>query len=303
MKATPRTNATLAAIGSILLWCWSAVCFRKGAEAIGAMPYLALMTATGVTTVVVVQLCQRRALADLVRIPRRVMVAGFFGVAFYTVMLAEALAIAEESDVGQVALLNYMWPIWVVAIGAVLLDDKPRTVPLIVGLALGFGGVAVSRGMATFSRSPSDLTPHAMALAGGILWALYSVLLRRWRVPEEKGGTAFHFAVCSAMAASIAAVRGQWGQLEDMTPSAVGWVLFGGIGPVGLGYYMWEIGVKRGAVNLIATLAYFIPILSAILIGLFFREALSWWLLWGALMIVAGAWLVNGATRTSAMDQ
>ena len=78
---TPGSRATLAAVGSILLWCWSGVCFAVGSRIAGAMPYLALMTATGSLTVVALQAARRRPLLALVALPPRLAVAGFFGVA------------------------------------------------------------------------------------------------------------------------------------------------------------------------------------------------------------------------------
>ena len=302
-RQTPSTRATVAAIGSILLWCWSGVCFRKGAEAIGAMPYLAFMTGGGSLTVIALQLLQRRPLSDLYRLPVRVIVAGFFGVAFYTVILSAAIGMAAERDVGQVSLINYLWPMWIVLLGMFFLGERPAPMLTLAGALLGFAGVAISRGMETFTRSPSSLLPHALALVGGFSWAVYSVLLRRWRIPEEKGGTAFHFAVCAIMAAVIAAAKGQWRAMPAWTPSTVFWILFGAIGPVGLGYHWWEIGVKRGAVQLLAALSYFIPIGAALLIGFFFREAMSLGLVPGAAMIAAGAWLVRRATRQAEKNE
>ena len=84
-----------------------------------------------------------------------------------------------------------------------------------------------------------------------------------------------------------------------MGPEAGFWILFGGIGPVGLAYHWWEIGVKRGNVHLLSLLAYFIPVGSSILIGLFFRESLGRGLLPGALLITAGAWLAGRSGGSS----
>jgi len=69
------------------------------------------------------------------------------------------------------------------------------------------------------------------------------------------------------------------------------------MGPVGLGYYWWEIGMKRGSVNLIAALAYFIPIGSSLLIGVIFKEAMSAGLIPGAVLIAMGAWLVRHGAK------
>jgi drug/metabolite transporter (DMT)-like permease len=299
MPAPPERNekkrATLAAIGSILLWCASGVCFARGARLLGPMAYLTLMTATGVITVVLLQRFRGEPFAALVRLPLRVMVAGFWGVAFYTVILALAFGIAPERAIGQVNLLNYLWPVWIVLLSAVLIREKTRLLPAAAGVLLGFAGIVAARGPEELLRAPENPLPLFLALLGGFLWAIYSVLLRRWRIPAEQGGPAFHFTLCALMAAAIASLRGDWQHLPPIGAESLFWILFGGIGPVGLAYHWWEIGVKRGHVPLLSTLAYFIPIGSTLLIGLLFREAMGPGLLFGAALIAAGAWLSGRA--------
>lgn len=293
-------RATWGAVGSVLLWCWSGVCFAQGARIGGSMVYLTLMTATGAGTVVVLQYCQGRPLGDLARIQPRVAVAGFWGVAFYTVILALAFGLAPDADIGQVNLLNYLWPVWIALLSILMLPDRPRVLPALAGALLGFAGVVVTRGLATFTRSPSGLLPHGLALLGGFLWAVYCVLLRRWKVPEEEGGTAVHFAVCSLLAGVVGLYRGEWRGALPFSPRLLFWVFFGGVGPVGLAYHWWEIGVKRGDLGLISLLAYFIPVGSSVLIGLFFRESMSRGLVPGAAMIALGAVIVgHSSTRTA----
>lgn len=290
-KRSERNRATLAACGSILLWCASGVCFASGARLLGPMAYLTLMTATGVATVVLLQRLRKRPVAALFRLPLKVRVAGFWGVAFYTVILALAFGIAPAQAIGQVNLLNYLWPVWIVLLSAWWLKERTRPLATAAGVLLGFAGIVVARGPAALLQAPEAPLPLFLALLGGFLWAVYCVLLRRWRIPAEQGGTAFHFTLCSLMAAVAAAGRGEWQALPPLTAEALFWVLFGGIGPVGLAYHWWEIGVKRGRVALISTLAYLIPIGSSLLIGLLFREAMGPGLLAGALLIAAGAWL------------
>ena len=295
---TSGSRATLAAVGSILLWCWSGVCFAVGSRIAGAMPYLSLMTATGSLTVVALQAARRRPLLALIALPPRLAVAGFFGVALYTVMFCQAMGMAAQTDLGQVNLLNYLWPVWMAILGLALLDEPRRPVPTLLGAAVGFAGVAVARGVDQLLVVPASVIPHALAAVGGLLWALYCVLLRRWRVPEEQGGTALHFAVCAALAAAVAGATGGWSAWPGWTPRLAFWVIFGGVGPVGLAYHFWEIGVKRGNIRLIVQLAYFIPVGSSVLISLFFHNSLSAGLWIGAALIAAGAWISRRAGST-----
>ena len=285
-----KASGTLAAIGAILLWCFSGVCYSVGARAIGAMPYLSLTCVVGVLTIVILRLARGKSAVDLLRVPGRVVVAGFFGVTIYSIMLVEALGRAEAADLGIVMLLNYLWPIWMVLLGMAMLNTHARPSMAILGAIIGFAGLVVARGGGLAHR-PASWLPHGLTLAGGFLWALYSVLLRRWQIPAERGGSTFLFLLCAVLAGSIAAMRGQGQSVASMDARAAMWVIFGGIGPVGLGYYWWEIGIKCGSMHLIALLAYFIPIGSAVLIGLFFKESMSPWLLAGAAMIALGAWV------------
>jgi len=266
----------------------------------GDMAYLTCMTGGGALTVLVIQMLRRLPLSDLYHIPLRVKLTGFFGVALYTVMLATAFGMAAPADLGQINLIHYLWPIWMVIFGIGLLKDKSQPVVTFLGVLSGFIGVAISRDLHNFLRPPGALIPYGLALTGGMVWAIYCICLRKWNIPEEKGGTAFHFAVCAVISAFIAGIKGQWSSLTEWNISTLFWVLFGAMGPVGLGYYWWEIGMKRGSVNLIAALAYFIPIGSSLLIGVIFKEAMSAGLIPGAVLIAMGAWLVRHGTKDPA---
>ncbi len=290
-----KKNGTAIAFISVLLWCFSGICFRKGALGLDVFVSLSLMTGAGFTTAMFVQVLRGESLRSPFRLPAKAMLAGFFGVTLYTLMLAYAFAIAPASDVGQVNLLNYLWPVWIVLFSIILLKHKPRLPFLLAGIALGLIGVLVSRGLGNITHVPVSFLPHLLAVLGGMLWALYSVLLKYWNIPEENGGTSFHFGLCAIISALLAVWMGRWSSLPSPNAETVFWILFGGIGPVGLAYYFWEIGVKKGNIRLIASLAYFIPIGSSALIGLVFREALNSGLFLGGFLIAAGAILVQRA--------
>ncbi len=96
----------------------------------GPMSYLTFMTGAGSLTVVVLHLWQRHPLVDLIRLPPKVIIAGFWGVAVYTIFLAMAFGTAAPGEIGQVNLLNYLWPIWIVLLSSVMLDENLRFPPV-----------------------------------------------------------------------------------------------------------------------------------------------------------------------------
>jgi drug/metabolite transporter (DMT)-like permease len=285
-------RATLLGVGSILFWCWSGACFARGGRIFGPGVYLTLMTATGAVTDAALHALRGRPMAALYRLPARFVAAGAVGVALYTVLLAMALFAAAPADLGQVNLLNYLWPIWIVVFSNLLLPERGGRAAL-AGALLGFAGVLAARGPAGLLRLPDRLLPHLLALAAGALFALYCVLIRRWRIPEEQEGTALNFGICAVMSAVLAAWRGEWSAPVALGPEGVFWVVFGGVGPVALGYHWWEAGMKLGNARLLGTLAYFIPVGSSAILGLLYRETLGPGLLAGAGLIALGAWAGN----------
>ncbi len=298
MVSHSNSRAIIFGIIAILLWCWSGVCFRKGSELMGSsMVYLTCMTGCGSLTAVVLQMLRGQPLSDMVRLPFKVMVAGFFGMTLYTIMLAKAFGMAAQADIGQINLLNYLWPVWMVVLGILLLGTRPNAPLAVSGILMGLFGVVISRGFDLFTHLPTTLVPHAFALSGGFLWALYVVLLRRWKIPEEKGGTAFHFAICTLMAGLLAAYSQAWQTMPPWSGAMLFWIVLGGVGPVGIAYSLYEISVKNGPVILIASLAYFIPIGSSLVIGLFFKETMNHGLILGAVFIAMGAWMVRRACK------
>jgi drug/metabolite transporter (DMT)-like permease len=80
---------------------------------------------------------------------------------------------------------------------------------------------------------------------------------------------------------------------------ALGWLsaIGLGLGPVGLAFYVWDIGVKQGDIQLLGTSSYAAPLLSTLILVLFGVSAPTWSLAIAALLITAGALL---AARSSA---
>lgn len=122
-----NNGAVLAAVCAVLLWSFSGVCFRKGSQLMGSMVYLTFMTAIGSFTAVLLHYFKGQPLSSLYRLPPRVCVSGIVGVAFYTVILSAAFGIAAESDLGQINLLNLMWPVWVVVLGFIFFAGQAKT--------------------------------------------------------------------------------------------------------------------------------------------------------------------------------
>ena len=61
-----------------------------------------------------------------------------------------------------------------------------------------------------------------------------------------------------------------------------------GIGPVGIAFYAWDIGMKQGDIRLLGVASYAAPVLSTLFLVLAGYAPASWTLLAAALLIAGG---------------
>jgi drug/metabolite transporter (DMT)-like permease len=67
------------------------------------------------------------------------------------------------------------------------------------------------------------------------------------------------------------------------------WSVGLGLGPVGLAFYTWDFGVKRGDVRALGAFSYAAPLLSTLLLIAFGRVPGSWYAILACVLIVGGA--------------
>jgi drug/metabolite transporter (DMT)-like permease len=79
---------------------------------------------------------------------------------------------------------------------------------------------------------------------------------------------------------------------------AAGWLAVAllGLGPVGLAFFTWDMGMKRGDIQILGVASYAAPLLSTLVLILSGRAQASPVLLVSALMITGGAALAARAS-------
>ncbi|MFN3642604.1 MAG: DMT family transporter [Gemmobacter sp.] len=211
--------------------------------------------------------------------------AGLFG---YHALYFSALRLAPPAEAGLIA---YLWPLLIVLLSGLLPGERLRA-GHVLGALVAFGGAAlvVLRGGAAFA--PDALPGLALALLCALTWAGYSVLSRRMSAAP----TATVAIACLATAAlslplHLAFEETRW------PLDASGWLAVAGlgIGPVGIAFYAWDIGVKRGDIQLLGVASYAAPLLSTLALILAGLADASAALILAALMIAAGAALAARA--------
>ena len=149
-------------------------------------------------------------------------------------------------------------------IGAVLIITKGFTVGFASGLKLG----------------------HFLALACAFIWSAYSVASRRMgHVPTDVvAGFCF---ITSAVTTVLHFVL----EPTILPQDARQWIAIVALGifPLGLGFYAWDFGMKRGDIMVLGVLSYAAPLLSTLIMLASGYAAWHWSIAAACLLITIGA--------------
>jgi len=180
-------------------------------------------------------------------------VGGLFG---YHALYFVALRLAPPAEAG---LLNYLWPLLIVLFSS-LLPGERLAMHHIVGACLGLiGTVVLFAGSSSLGYQPGQLPGLLAAFIAAFVWAGYSVLSRRMAsVPTDAvAGFCLATAILSAII-HVAIEVTVWpeGLTQWLAIAALG------IGPVGIAFFVWDIGMKRGDIRVLGAASYATPLLS-----------------------------------------
>lgn len=249
----------------------NALCFS-----IGGGTALAWLVATG-------------GLSVLRLVPLSVFAFGTAGLFGYHFLYFSALRLAPPAEAGLIA---YLWPLLIV-LGSGLMPGERLRAGHVLGALCGFAGATllIAGGIGQVEGAGAG---YALAFLAALFWSSYSLISRRLgHVP-----TAAVAVFCLASAA-LAGLAHLWLEEPAWPIGAAGWgaVLLLGLGPVGLSFFAWDIGVKRGDIQLLGTASYAAPLLSTLILVAAAMAPLTWSLVLAAALITGGAVLAARAGR------
>jgi len=278
------SRATWLGTGAIGLWALLALLSRAAAS---LPPFqLTAMSFAVSASLGLLWLAWRGDLATL-RQPPLVWLHGVGGLFGYHALFFAALAHAPAAEAN---LLNYIWPLLIVLLSAPLLGLHLSARHLL-GVAAGLCGCLLLLAHGT-AFSAEALFGYAYAGGAALTWALYSVLARRLHaVPTQ---AVIGFCAGSAVLATLAHLAFEPTVIP--TPAVLASVLALGLGPVGIAFALWDIGMKRGDPRLLGTLAYATPVASTLILGLAGYASLSLTTLAAAILVAAGGLIAARAS-------
>lgn len=303
----PSSKATLYGLIAIVLWSTVVGMIRSVSEAFGPLGGAALIYTVGT-------LCLLLTLGTpkIKRFPKAYLLIGGLLFIAYELCLSLSLGFAHSRmQAIEVSMINYLWPCLTLLLALCLSGQKSRWW-LYPGLALSLlgivwilnkeGGWSAQQMAANIVSNPLS---YGLAFSGAIIWAVYCNLTQR--LANGHNGVTLFFGLTAL------ALWAQYGLSNEPSfnfnvSNSIA-VLFAGIA-MGSAYGLWNIGILRGNMTLLATASYFTPVLSTFFAATWLNQALSWSFWQGVLMVTVGSilcWLAtrqpNGASKNTPPNQ
>lgn len=234
-------------------------------------------------------IAKTKSWADLKDVPISVYGFGTLGLFGYHFLYFSALRAAPPAEAGLIA---YLWPLLIVLFSGLLPGERLRGLHILGAVTSFFGASLIVAAGAQFEVG--NLFGYGLALACAFTWSGYSVLSRRLGNIPTASVTVFCLAT-----ALLSAIAHMFLETTAWPTQPLGWisVLALGLGPVGAAFYVWDIGVKRGNIQLLGTASYAAPLLSTLILVAFGVTEPRVSLIASAVLITLGAGLAAYASR------
>jgi drug/metabolite transporter (DMT)-like permease len=194
------------------------------------------------------------------KVPSQVWVIGIAGLFGYHFFYFTAL---RNAPAVEASLIAYLWPLLIV-LGSALMPGERLAWNHVVGALLGLAGtfLIVTKGGA-LAFDARYAFGYAMAAVCALLWSAYSLLSRRF--PSVPTSIVTWFCAATSALSLICHLLLE----KTVLPDGLGqWLAVIGLGlmPVGAAFYAWDIGVKRGNIQVLGAASYAAPLLSTLVL-------------------------------------
>lgn len=199
---------------------------------------------------------------------------------FYAALLLLFVLATKATTAANAIFLQYTAPVYVLILEPLLYKEKFRQRDLVVvifcvaGMSLFFIG----------KLRPQDVAGNLMALASGLCFAFYFLLLRH--SSSRKVNRASSVIYGNLLVVLLCAPAGL-GALPNLGPFDALAVLYLGVVQIGVAYTLFTLGMARGIRSIDAGIAGYIePVLNPVWVFLVLGERPSQWALVGGAIII-----------------
>ncbi len=200
----------------------------------------------------------------------------------YAALLILFVLATKLTTAANAIFLQYTAPVYVLILEPIFYKEKFRRRDLVTvavcvaGMSLFFVG----------KLRPQDLEGNLVALASGVCFALYFLLLRHAKAREVNRASS---AIYGNLIAVVICAPAFWGAMKrGIRPTDLACIAYLGIIQIGVAYILFTSAMARGLRSLDASIVGYIePVLNPVWVFLFLGERPSTWAIVGGLIIIA----------------
>ncbi len=275
-----RIRATLIGLSAVLMW---ATLGLFGAGSGKVPPFLLNALCFGISGLLALAYVAATGKLQRLKQPIKIWAFGTVGLFGFHFFYFTAIRNAPPVDAN---LINYTWPLLIVVFSAFLPGEHLK-VHHVIGTILGLVGAALLiTGGDGINFSGGSAIGYGAAVLSSLFWSSYSVLSRRLgQVPTE---AVAGFCLMTSLLSVVCHLLWE----ETVWPGNIlewGSVAALALFPVGLAFFTWDIGVKRGDIQVLGAAAYSAPLLSTLLLIAFGFGSLTLPVIIACLAITLGA--------------
>lgn len=298
MQINSERAATACGLVAILLWSTAAGLIRSVSERFGPLGGAALIYTLGAVLLFV-----------LLGRPRVRSTSWFYlivGSALfvaYEVCLSLALGYASNRNQAiELGVVNYLWPCLTVLLAIVMNGQKARWM-IVPGTALALFGilwVVSGNGLSlatVVTHVNSNPLSYSLAVGCAITFALYCNVTRRYAGGQNL--VMLFFVLTAGVLWLKYAASSE--VIPAFTLNSSAQLVAAGVAMAG-GYALWNLGILRGNLTLLATASYSAPVLSSAFAALWLGAHLTAQFWQGAVLVTAGSLMCWQATRQRRQD-
>jgi drug/metabolite transporter (DMT)-like permease len=293
MQIRGERAATVCGLVAIALWSTAAGLIRSISEIFGPLGGAAMIFSLGALM-----------LLGFLGRPRLHSTSKFYllvGSALFVaneVCLSLALGFASNrTQAIELGVVNYLWPCLTVLLAIIMNGQKTRWI-IVPGTLLALFGIVwvVSGDGASMPRLVSNVESnplsYSLALACAITFALYCNVTRKY------GGGQNLVVLFFTVTAGVLWLKYAFSSevISGFTLGSLSQLIAAGIAMAG-GYALWNVGILRGNLTLLATASYSAPVLSSAFAAVWLGVDLKAQFWQGALLVTIGSLICWQATR------
>jgi drug/metabolite transporter (DMT)-like permease len=291
--AAPATNRIDLGLFALLGFFWgSSYLFIKIGVEDGLTPFtlITLRLLIGFLLLLSVVLVARERIPPFGRIYGHLFVMGAINIAipFSLITWAE-----QSVDSSVAAILNAAVPLFVLVIAAVFLKDERLSANRILGLVVGFVGVAVLVGFDPSDLASGNLSGEIALIGSTISYACGAVYARRNIHGLRPMIPAIFQVGFGLLIVSVLAFAFENPLATQFTPASLFSVIWLGLLGSGLAYLVFFRLLGRWGATRTSMVAYLLPMYGIVLGALVLNEPVDGRLVLGTALIIGGVALVN----------